>query len=102
MSTQSLPELMRRTAIRWQLARFAARCHWTILAAIIFAFLLLAGARLFAIVPNSVTLAALWCGPVIALCLAASRARRSSARDLGRLIDRRTDIKELFLNFSKF
>ena len=100
MSTESLSELMRRTAFRWQVAQFAARCRWTALGAVILAFLLLTGARLLAIVPDSVVVASLWCGPVIALCIAALLGRRSSPRAIGRLIDRRTDSKELFLTAS--
>ena len=100
MSTQSLAELMRRTACRWQVAQFAARCRWTVLGAVTFAFVLLMGARLLAIVPDSVVAVSLWCGPLIAFCIAALLGRRSSPREIGRLIDRRTDSKELFLTAS--
>jgi hypothetical protein len=97
MSTESLRELIRRTAIRRQIAEFASRCRWGILAAATLFLVLLLTARLLALLPSWFTPGWLWCIPAIALCVAALFLRRCSPRDLGRLIDKRTGSKELFL-----
>jgi hypothetical protein len=97
MSSDSLAQLMRRTAIRGQVVSFATRFHWGVLAFAGIFLLLLLTARLLALLPDWFTISSLWIVPVVALLAAALFVRRIPARDVARLIDQRSDSKELFL-----
>lgn len=92
-----LPRLMGRVARRQQWAAFGRRLREGLLGAGALYLALLLASRLLALLPDGFTPASLGAIPAAALLYALARWRTFPARETARLIDSRTDSKELFL-----
>lgn len=97
MNYPSTQRLLDRTAGRLYLTRLGQALHRGWLIATGMALLALLSARLLALLPAESVIRWLWVPVALAAIGAAVFARKPSLRDTARLIDERTDSKDLFL-----